>query len=163
MTRFSNFLHVFFALTVIFQISAITYIISAYNNPNVPIHFSFGGTADSLGPASEYYLLIGINTIVYILALMLGKFAKVNLQQYATFVNDEERKTAEQSMQKKIKLFLQTISANFSLFVTLLVSFLLINVINNNADTSIGSIGIIAFLVSSLVIVVLGLIWINKK
>lgn len=52
---------------------------------------------------------------------------------------------------------------NFSLFVTLLVSFLLINVINNNADTSIGSIGIIAFLVSSLVIVVLGLIWINKK
>lgn len=94
---------------------------------------------------------------------ILGKFAKVKLEYYGSFKNEAERKHVEQSMKTKIKIFLQTFGVNFSLFITLLVIFILVTVLNNVSDNNLSPIGIIAFLVPNIVIVIFGLIWINKN
>lgn len=163
MGRVSKLFHAIFAVTLAIQLVLITYIIVAFNNPDVPVHFSFTGTADSIGSASEYYLLIGINLFVYMFLSILGKFAKVKLEYYGSFKNEAERKHVEQSMKTKIKIFVQTFGVNFSLFITLLVIFILVTVLNNVSDNNLSSIGIIAFFVPNIVIVIFGLIWINKN
>jgi len=55
-------------------------------------------------------------------------------------------------------------SMHFSLAKnTLLVIFILVTVLNNVSDNNLSPIGIIAFLVPNIVIVIFGLIWINKN
>ncbi len=152
-----------FSLTVIVQLFVITYIIVAYNNPDVPVHFTLTGTADSFGKASEYFFLIGINLFVYVLMLVLGRFAKVNVEEFGMYKDEEERRHVERVMRKKVRIFLQILGANFSLFVSLLVLFVLSQVLNHAPKYHLSPIGIIAFLVSNIVIVIFGLVWMNTN
>lgn len=155
-------LHIFFSLTVFFQLIVISYVIISNNNPQVPIHFSFGGTADSFGNASEYYLLIGINILVYIITFLLGKKVKVDMKKFhRTFKNKEDEINAQNNIKTKIQVFLQVLSTNFSLFISVLIALLLNNIINDVTSGNINSIGIVAFFLSNLIIIIVGLIWIN--
>lgn len=88
--------------------------------------------------------------------LVLGRFAKVNVDQFGMYKDEEERRHVERVMRKKVRIFLQILGANFSLFVTLLVLYVLSQVLNHAPKYHLSPIGIIAFLVSNIVIVIFG-------
>lgn len=162
MEEASRFIHLFIILTTLIQICAVTYIIFAYHNPTVPVHISFDGKAGSFGVASDYLKLIIINILVYALTFFAGKYAKIDVHKFKPFNSEEQKMQFEQRMRHKIKIFLQVISANFSPFVTVLIVFVFLNVINDSFQQSIGQIGIVAFFAANMVIAVAGLIWINR-
>lgn len=155
----SMILHGIFIISVLFQFGVIMYIKNVFGNIDVPIHFSFEGTADKYGNISEYYLLVVLNIVVYFILLLCAKYVrKTNPQQFEVFKSEEEKQHAE----KKIKVFLHILSINFSLFVTLLLGNVLYNV-NRGNDFSLGVSSIIIFILLCIVIIVLGLIWIFKS
>ncbi|MFP7201975.1 hypothetical protein SFC08_13450, partial [Lysinibacillus halotolerans] len=68
---------------------------------------------------------------------------------------------AQNNIKTKIQVFLQVLSTNFSLFISVLIALLLNNIINDVTSGNINSIGIVAFFLSNLIIIIVGLIWIN--
>lgn len=156
MRKVTMILHGVFIALLLLQFGVIMYIDKVFGDVDVPIHFSLEGTVDEYGNISEYYLLVVLNIVVYLIMLLGAKFVrKTNAQQFEVFKNEEEKQLAE----KKIKVFIQILAVNISVFVTLLLGNVLYNVRTGN-DFSLGVPSIIIFILLSIVIIVLGFIWI---
>lgn len=159
MKRLSNILHWFFGLTVIIQLAAILYISTVFVNPKVAVHFSFYGSADGFGDINDYFILIGVNVLVYIISLICAKFVrKTNPQQFEVFNNEDEKEKAT----VKIKLFTQILSINFSIFVTWLIYDVFQNVLNSN-DFDLEAWPLIIFIFFTVIIIIMGCVWIFKS
>jgi len=163
MDKISKLLHLLYWITTFFQIAAIIYIIVEYNKPQVPIHFSFNGTADSFGEASTYFILIGINLVAYFLTVIFGRYMKVDMKKFfRTFKSKDDEIQAQETMKRKIRIFLLVITTNLSVFIAIIIGFLLYNILGNLTDYTIDPAAILVFFITNLLILVFGLVWINR-
>lgn len=157
--KISIVLHMLFVVTVLMQVAFVLLASKILGDTMVPIHFSIDGTADSFGTIQDYFILIGINVLVYAISVIGTRFVrKTNPQQFDFFHTEIEKQRAA----VKIKIFAQTLAVHFSAFVTWLIAGVLRHTWNPGSDFHLETSHILVFIGLTALTLFLGFLWIFK-